>query len=473
MSKINQYMRIAIFKNTSLFVLLLLGNQLIAQTVESANADTSKPVKVEEKKTNTLNISADMRVRTEYRHGYRNLAYQDTSAAFFVQQRTRINFDYKAKKFDFYVSLQDSRIWGQQDPRAGHGTTSGVTDVPNSTTSPYFFEAYAEPHLTDRWSIRIGRQRVMYDNQRLFAENDWRMAANAHDAIRFIYNDKVKVNTELVAAFNQSAENNFTTNYVPAGFKNYKVLINHYLNWKISKNLTLTTLNTADGYQSSEPKKYNSTYMRYTNGGRLEYSSYNWYVTFSGYYQHGFDSTAKEISAFYFQPEIKYSGIKNLTIRLGAEYLSGQDSTSTKNTGFVPLYGVAHRFMGNMDFFTQFPTDVNNGGLLNPYLFFQYQTTKWSVRMENHLFYSHTLVPFKGKPDNNKYLGFENDWRINYKPNSFTDIELGACWASVTNSMVEVRNPKIANADIPNYSKSPYWTYLSVKFTPSLAKLSF
>ncbi len=460
-------------KSISFLSLVLLANQLSAQVAQPAKADSSKPISIEEKKSNTLNISADMRVRAEYRHGYRNLAYQDTSAGFFVQQRTRINFDYKAKRFDFYVSLQDTRIWGQQDPRAGHGTTTGVTDLSSSTTSPYFFEAYAEPHLNDRWSVRIGRQRVMYDNQRLFAENDWRMAANSHDAVRFIYNDKIKVNTELVTAFNQSAENNYTTNYIPAGFKNYKVLINHFLNWKINKNFTLTTLNTADGYQSSDPKKYNSTYMRYTNGGRLEYSSYNWYATFSGYYQHGFDSTAKEISAFYFQPEIKYSGIKNMTIRLGAEYLSGQDSTSTKNTNFVPLYGVAHRFMGNMDFFTQFPTDVNNGGLLNPYLFFQYQNKKWTVRMENHLFYAHTLVPFKGKPDNNKYLGFENDWRFNFKPNSFTDIELGACWAMVTNSMVEVRNPKIANTEIEKYSKTPYWTYLSIKFTPSLAKLSF
>ena len=464
-------------KNTAVLLALCIGAQAQAQTADTSKTlkpDTTKPaVKPEEKKLNTLNITADMRVRSEYRHGYRNLPQQDTTSAFFINQRTRLNFDYKTKGLDLYLSVQDSRVWGEQDPRAGHGTTSGITETPTTTFPIYLFEAYAQPYISDRWSLRIGRQRIVYDNQRLFAENDWRLAAASHDALPVIYNDKIRFTNEFIFAYGQSAENNYTTNYAPNGFRNYKVLINHYLNWKMSKNFTLTLLNTADGYQSSDPKSYKSTYMRYTNGGRIEYANYDWYLTLAGYYQHGTDSSARQINAYYLQPEIKYSGIKNLTIRAGAEYLSGQDTLSDNNNNFVPLYGVAHRFMGNMDFFTTFPTDVNNGGLINPYLFLQWQKKKWSVRMENHMFYSQTGAALKGKTETNKYLGFENDWRINYKANSFTDVEFGFCWASATNSLAIVRNPKATQAELDNFSKKPYWSYISVRFTPTIGKFTF
>ncbi len=465
------YTKILVF-----FTLLLLTKNLQAQTTTEptvTKADTSKAVKTEEKKVNTLTISAEMRVRSEYRHGYRNLALHDTSAAFFINQRSRLNFDYKGKRFDFFTSLQDTRVWGQQDPREGHGTTATLTETPASTFPVYLFEIYAEPHFNDRWSARIGRQRIIYDNQRLFAENDWRLSGNAHDAVRLIYNDHLTVNTELILAFNQSGENNYTTNYVPNGFRNYKTLINHFLSWKVNKNFAITTLNTADGYQSSDPAKYKTTYMRFTNGGRLEYTSHNWYLTMSGYYQHGKNSAGRRLAAWYVQPEIKYSGIKNLAIRLGMEYMSGQDSASTKDNNFVPLYGVAHRFMGNLDLFSSFPIDVNNGGIVNPYLFFQYQNKKTTVRCENHLFYSQSAVALAGRPFTGKFLGFENDWRVNYKANSFTNLEFGFCWATVTNTMVVVKNPKVSTADITAYSSTPYWAYMSVTFSPTIGKFSF
>ena len=155
------------------------------------------------------------------------------------------------------------------------------------------------------------------------------------------------------------------------------------------------------------------------------------------------------------------------------EYLSGQDSTSTKDNNFVPLYGVAHRFMGNLDLFTTFPSDVKSGGLINPYLFLQYTKGKWNVRLENHLFYSHTGFPFRGLPYNNKYLGFENDWRINFKPTPVIDIEYGFCWAMVTNSMIEVKSSGKTKEDLSKYSKTPYWSYISLKLTPVIGKFTF
>lgn len=423
-----------------------------------AKIDSLKTATTAPKTQNSLNVGFEFRTRSEYRYGYRVLPVNDTTGTFFTNQRARLVLDFKTKKFDFRASLQEARVWGMQD---GAAPTIPVT----------FFEVYAEPKLSDKFSIRLGRQRIIYDNQRLFAENDWRAPANAHDAVRLIYNNNTNFTTELIGAYNQSAENILRSNYKPTGFNNYKSLTVHYLNYKLSKHFTLLTLNTADGYQSSVPTAYTTTFMRYTSGGRLEYSAYNWYATMSGYYQYGKDSSGKKLDAYYLQPEIKYTN-KAWTVRLGMEYVSGHDANKPveKDNNFVPLYGVAHRFMGNMDFFTRFPGDVSSAGLINPYLFLWYQKGKIFLRAENHLFYSQSNYVFKGE-NLKKYLGFETDLRINYKFTSYAELEGGVSMAFVTNSMAVIRNPKVADPEAVH--KTPYWSYVSFKFTPTLAKINF
>ncbi|MBS1729910.1 MAG: alginate export family protein [Bacteroidetes bacterium] len=457
------------FRKLFCFFILIQGYSTVrAQSTQPSSPDTTKKpaadtvVRKPEQKP-TLTIGLDMRTRAELKHGYRSLPVKDTSAAADISQRTRLNFDYKSKSLDVFLSIQDARIWGQQDPKEGQ-TGSSTTASPSTTFPLYFFEAYAEPHFGSKFSMRIGRQRVIYDNQRLFSENDWRVPANSHDGIRLIYNNNINFTTELLAAFNQSGENTFTTKYQPI-LPNYKDLFVHYLNWKMTDKLALTTINVMDGFQSSVPEKYTTTYQRFTSGGRLEYSAYNWYVTFSGYYQYGKDSSGKKIGAYYIQPEIRYS-TNSFTARLGMEYLSGADSSThpSNDKNFVPLYGTSHRFLGNLDLFTSFPRDVNGAGLINPYLFFQMKFNNVTLRMENHLFYSQSKFVYNGTATD-KYLGFENDWRLNYKPNKFTDIEIGACWAIVSKSMAIIKKGG-------DNTLIPYFGYVSLKLTPTLGKFT-
>lgn len=399
---------------------------------------------------NVLTISAELKTRSEIRYGYKIIPRSDTSAAFFTNQRTRINFDFRNKNFNLYVSLQDARVWGQQDIR--------LPRVPS-----YLFEAYAEPRLLKNLSLRIGRQRVIIDNQRLFAENDWRVTGASHDAARLIYRSK-KLDLELAGAFNQSTENFYSTVYSPNGFYHYKGLFFHYLVYKMNHGFTLSTLQVADGYQGLHNTARPETYYRFTNGGRIEFARKKWYLTFSGYYQHGRDSGGITLSSYYIQPEIRYSGIKNSNLRLGLEYLSGGYGNGKQiNHNFVPLYGVAHRFMGHLDFFTSFPEDVNGAGLVNPYLHFQYLNNKWDIRIENHLFY--TQQPSVNDIKVNRFLGFENDLRTIYKPNKYTEVEAGFAWAAVTKTMSIVQKGG-------NSNKTPVWGYLGLKFFPLLGKIT-
>src|SRR6266536_5064611 len=221
-----------------------VGQTPFAQSLDSTKvkSEASNSSKVDTvKKLNTLIISLEFRPRTEYRHGYRTLMpYSDTGAAFFTGSRTRLNFAYSTKKLDLYTSLQDVYVWGQNDRRAISGPTNSYFQL---------FEMYAEPHFSDKFSVRIGRQRISYYNQRLFSENDCRQMGHSHDALKLIYNNKINFTNEFSTSFNQSKENVFSTKYMHLGFVNYKVLLVDYLNWKLNKNFVLTTINAADCYQ--------------------------------------------------------------------------------------------------------------------------------------------------------------------------------------------------------------------------------
>jgi hypothetical protein len=400
-----------------------------------------------------FSIGLEFRPRTEYRNGYRIMRSDSSSPAFFTEQRSRINLHYKTSKFIFHTSIQNIHVWGEQDPRS----TSGTLQV---------FEAFAETGLTKNISVRIGRQKIAYDNQRLFAQNDWRQNAGAHDAFRFHYKGK-KTEANLIGAFNQpkgSQEIFSGTNYTP-GFFNYKALFANFIKYHPADQLTFTLINASDGFQHATDPGVN--YYRLTSGGRIEYSGKTIYATVAGYYQTGHNSSGKKVDAWYVQPELKIKLPKYFTFRLGAEILSGDDGTNPTEVShsFDPLYGVNHRFLGSMDYFTRFPKDVNNAGLIAPYLFTIYEANKkLTLRADAHLFYSQNNFVVIEESDEvviDKYLGFENDLLLIYKPNSYTEIQLGYSYGIFTESMEVIKLS--GNSDLWQE-----WAYLMITFNPEI-----
>jgi hypothetical protein len=424
-------------------------------------------------KDKTFIISAQIKPRAELRNGYRFLREDSTDPSFLVLARTRLNFNYvQENKLKLFISLQDVRVWGQYDPRSGGGTVQ-------------LFEAYAEPYLTPHLSVRIGRQKIMLDNQRLFAENEWRPNAGAHDGVSFHYFNPAhkKLETSIYGAFNELDPNRwFNTNFNPTtlnpSWSFYKYLAIHYLKLKV-KDFTITTLNVLDGFQDT--KQIGKHYNRYTNGGRLEYENGGFYATVAGYVQWNKNARGQPLQAFYLQPELKFTSTawKN-NVRIGAEILSGDDNTKTNTTdhNFDPLYGVAHRFNGHMDLFTSFPADLNKAGLINPYLFFTQQIgKKITAAAHFHLFYVQNQLVDSKKNVMDKYVGFENDFVIQYKPNNYTELEFGFDYGFFTESAAAMKQPTASSLNPSstggNPSLLPTFTYLQIKISPELFKTTF
>ncbi len=403
-----------------------------------------------------VSMDLDFRPRAELRNGYQQLPNDTTRASFFINQRVRLGLNYQVEKhFGFRFSIQDLRVWGQQDPRS---TTPSTLQV---------FEAWVEPYLYKNFSIRIGRQKLSFDNQRLFAENDWRISGCTHDAINFRYYD-TNISSELALAFNQSSEQIFGTNYSPDGFTNYKFLAVDYFRYRPADKFILSAINASDGYQQkNNTGKIN---YRFTNGGRIEFENKSFYMTFSGYYQWGKDPSGKSLSAWYMQPEIRYAIPAGITFRAGTEVFSGNSTGSTITTdhSFVPLYGTNHRFNGSLDLITKFPTDIGNAGLVNPYLSIMQNFGKnIELRGDFHSFHSYgTYV--KDGTSYKKFLGIENDWTITYKPDNTTKLEGGISYARMSESFEVIKN-----AGHGSHNKTPLWFYFQVSFKPRLFSVSF
>lgn len=450
--------------NEQLLQLLLakgIVNQKEADSIRAAVIQKSQPTE------NRKNLIIDLQIknRFEYRNGYGNIPNTNSTASAFVNQRNRLNLSYQeAQKLNAVLSLQDARVWGSHDPKALNGTVQ-------------LFEGYVEPYLTPNFSIRIGRQRISYDNQRLFAENEWRVNGAAHDAINFRY-QTTKFTSEVIGAFNQTSERLFGTDFTPTelsttpsngspgAWSNYKALLVHYLKYNFKNHINATTIIAADAYQDAIAKEQN--YWRFTYGGRLEFKKERWYVTTNSYLQTGRSSSGKTIKAWYIQPELKYTIYNLVNFRLGAEIFSGDNGTiGAVDHNFSPLYGVAHRFNGSLDLFTKFPTDVSNAGLVNPY--FNISTTvgeKIELSSNNHLFYTQKKYITTTNATLTKFMGYEHDLMITYRPNTSTTIEGGFSVALPTSTLTAIK--KTGDAD-----QIACWTYIQLKFTPTLFKSTF
>lgn len=398
----------------------------------------------------SLTLSMEFRPRTELRNGYRQLRTDSSLAAFHTDQRSRIYIHYKRPGFIFHTSIQDVRIWGAEDPRSTQGTLQ-------------IFETYAEPALSPSLSVRIGKQKIMYDNQRLFAQNNWRQNGGTHDAVRFIY-QKRSWEGDLIGAFNQEsdADTRFSgTDFSPV-FSSYKVLLANFLRYTSPTKTIFTAINVVDAFQ--DQNNVDQLHWRFTSGGRIEKTVGNTYLTLAAYYQYGENTDGLQLNAYYYQPEIKVTA-KPWVVRLGAEVFSGDDGLNPdgRSRSFDALYGVNHRFLGSMDFFTNFPEDLNNAGLVAPYVFAFYDLNKTlTLRADGHLFYSQNNFVETGQTSAiDKFLGFENDWLPRFNPNSYTELDLGYSYTLTTESMTIIK--KGGNSDL-----FQSWAFVMVTFNPEL-----
>ncbi|WP_369994298.1 alginate export family protein [Winogradskyella sp.] len=395
-------------------------------------------------------LSAEIRPRFEYRHGFKTLIPDDEDAASFVSQRTRLNLNYKSKKLNTFVTFQNVRVWGDV-------ATLSVSDKNGIA----IHEAWAQLLLSPNFSLKIGRQEISYDDHRIFGNVGWAQQARSHDALIATYQPNSKHRLDLGLAMNENAEILFETDYAVNNYKAFQYLWYHTdLN---DTSLSFLILNNGLPYFDENDEQqvdYNQTI-----GSRFTFNKNKLKADASIYFQTG-KIADTDLSAYNMAANAYYHISENFTTGLGVEFLSGTDMNTIENTlkSFNPWFGTNHKFNGLMDYF-YVGNHANSVGLLDVNATLAYLKERFSVKLVPHLFSSAaTVVDNTGKEMSNA-LGTELDLVLGYKWTNDINFQAGYSQLFATETMEVLKG---GNKDSTNN-----WAWLMVSVKPSLFKTIF
>ncbi|WP_103069427.1 alginate export family protein [Aquimarina sediminis] len=393
-----------------------------------------------------LKIDAEVRPRFEYRHGFKTLFPDNTDPAAFVSQRTRLNAGYKMDKLNFYLSMQDVRVWG---------------DVPQLNTADKngfsVHQAWGEILFTPNVSLKLGRQEISYDDQRIFGNVGWAQQARSHDAALFRYN-KASFKFDVGFAFNQGEESlTETTLTTPNTYKSIQYAWLHK-DWQDFSG-SLLLLN--NGLQFTDPDNSDNNETRYsqTVGSHLKYNKEKFGLVSNLFYQFGSDVNNNDLSAYLLGLEANYKVSDQWKLVLGGELQSGNDNgapANGNNEAFTPFYGTNHKFNGLMDYF-YVGNHIGNVGLVDLYLKASVKfNPKSTLNIAAHNFMTASDLP----GDDSKQLGSEIDLVYSYNFQKNINIKAGYSHLFASDGMEILKNNSDGNTN--------NWGWIMVTIKPTL-----
>jgi len=396
-------------------------------------------------------LSGELRPRTEFRHGYSKLADVSSKTAIFISQRSRINFHFNHEKYKIGMSIQDVRVWGDEEQ---------LKDI----SSVVVHEAWGEISFNQHLSVRLGRQEFVYDDHRLLGNVNWVQQARSHDAALLKFHIK-DWQADFAAAYNNQGEELFRNRYT---LNNYRSLFFLWINKPFNKILKISALGIADGFQAAD-STVDETIYRYTFGAHFQFMEDNLGLNGSLYYQSGQDRNYTSVNAYMFALKGIYKH-ERFSINAGIDFLSGTNGLSSNNSEintFNTLYATNHKFYGLMDYFINIPLHTLNGGLKDLFTGISYKITEEATFLINyHNFSLSNNISDPANPGKAiiKELGSEIDIIGNYNFHRDLNIKAGFSVMFPTTSMEVLKGG--------DKSVSQNWAWLMVTFKPEFFKIN-
>ncbi len=394
-----------------------------------------------------LTINAQYRNRFEIRDGYKAIVEAGTGPAVLISQRTRLTLQYENEFLKLRFTPQDIRLWGDEDL----ATSTGVF---GNYASLDLFEGYIEIRPIKPLWLSIGRQQLIYDNQRLLSARNWNQAGIAYDAMVA----KLQLNgwnVHLAGSWNTLLESLINNIYPSSRIKSLNYL---WVNKKLNEGLCLSLLHIASG--KTETDSTNKIHFRQTSGLYIKYAINKFSIWGNAYYQYGRNNGSNKVSAYLIDADAGYK-LGKFRPGLGISYLSGNNTVGADQTVdrlFDVLYGARHKYFGYMDYFRDFPNNTREGGLADLYFYLEYQVCPTLIiRNIGHYFW---LARTNPNTPADKNLGYENDLILKYTFRSWGALESGYAFIAPTQSLKELNGI--------DSEKFPQFFYLQLTITPSL-----
>lgn len=417
---------------------------------------------VVEEKEHFFTLSGQLRPRFEYRNGAYQALQQGEEPAILVNNRLRLNMDYRFRQdLQLYVSLQQVNIWGQAPQVQVIDRTGGLS----------VFEAYAALPLGGDFDLKLGRQQIVLDEDRIFGSLDWHPAGRAHDAVNINWRPVENLYLRSFFAFNQNYldgkaatdkingnVNNPKGQYFTPGqpYQHMEALHAHYA---FTPDQKLSFLFANLGLRNDDKADYNMQTFGVHYRGRSQDLSYG----AEAYLQTGKNNTGTTKEAYLLSAMVGYKFLPTLSASMGIDYLSGNNSpdTSGKDKVFIPFSGTNHKFYGFMDYYYVNNTpQIPQVGLFNPYISATLKTSeKGNLYAAGHYFRSAGKID--GKTRN---LGVEADLVYTHKLQPFASLQVGYSVHKVSDSYNTLRGFSATRS-------WQDWFWCSININPTMLKL--
>ncbi len=402
-------------------------------------------------------LKGEYRPRFEFRDGYSKLNSQGMSPVWIITQRTRLTANYKTGMLEFGMGIQDVRVWGEEELYSATGVFGDKSSIDLN-------EAWFTIKLPKDNLIRIGRQYLYFEDERLISRRSWNQNELKYDAL-FLQHKTENFRIDLALSWNNIADNSWGNDYPANRMRtlNYIYFRNKLTNW-----LDLSACAIASGFtknDSSEVLYVMGSYGFYLNAG---FDRFN--ANASVYYQNGRNRSGMRQSAYMLSVRGNYK-LGKLSLGAGLDYLSGDNASSTntdyleKEHSFDILYGARHRYYGNLDYFNNLQKATGSGGLIDPFLQFKWAYhSKSYLNLDLHYFLLQNEVrdPYfdgTGKTYLASELGPEADLSISWDMFSIVNLKGGYSILLPTASMEKLQGINPANNRIYSW----VWMMLTVK----------
>jgi hypothetical protein len=405
-------------------------------------------------------ITAEIRPRGEIDNGALVPLVDTSTTRYYVSQRTRLSFDFQKTNFHLRLTAQDVRIWGSGDIYTGTG-------VFGSTSGLDFHEAWLKINLLKNTSLKIGRQILSYDNQRLISKRNWNQFGVAYDAL-LIKHRQPGWDFDIALSYNTFMNNN-------TGKPDFSNQL--FLNTNLMKTFNFLRMGKSFG-EHIESSLYliaagftneNNPDVIYITGtyGLYTKMAYNHFeLPVDAYYQNGKAQTGKDVAAFAIGINPKVS-IGSFKIGLGADYLSGDDANNSdyqkKEKTFNKFYGGGFRYHGWMNYYVYIKGSTKNGGLVDIFPNISWKISSvHKLDIQAHFFSLANSVLVDDHILNDKNLGTEIDTRYTFTLNEEFNLNIGCSYYFTTDTFIKVKTGFDASIS------QPYWIWTMLTYTPDI-----
>lgn len=412
-------------------------------------------------------ISAELRPRFEANNGFNFTPAKTTETTFYVVQRSRLNLAFDHAKYGYFLSLQDARVWGDDN------VASGTTALFNNSSSG-IHQAWMRIRLNDNSFLKIGRQEFSYDDQRLLSARNWTTTGVTYDALLY-HHQNMGWTFDLGLSWNNDATkgtaagtgtNTFTVDPISRRLRTLNFI---YLKKEIKTNWYLSATGLLTGYQKD--KTTSTIYLAGTYGIHSYFSGGNIDSRINLFGQNGKNQKGKQLKAWMFTAEADYK-LKKFKAGAGIDLLSGHDA-SNMDAGYLAadhsfdlFYGMRYAKYGLMNQYVV-QSNTGNGGLIDIYPRIQFlpdQSNKISVDFHFFSLQQSIKNPLQADQYLSGSIGSELDVVWTHSFSKELNLHTGFGWYFTNETYASMREIETGSLG------QPYFGWVMLTFKPVLFK---